>query len=247
MRNRTRLLLVVSMAMVAALAAPRVPEVLASVEWFRVDDIRVEGIRYLDAAEVLAAAAIPVGANLWDDVEPVMARLRAHPGIAEARVSRQIPGRLTFEVSEREPVALLPNPALTPVDREGRFLPIDPIAYRLDLPLVHPRRDPEAEGPPLTAVQLRALVTELTRLIELDPDLGATISDVALDAWGDVRVHLESGVRLHYRAPLTPRRLREGLIVLEDARERHPDRPPVAVDLRFVEQVVVRLARTQGR
>jgi hypothetical protein len=163
------------------------------------------------------------------------------------RISRRIPGRLVVHVTEREPVALLPNPTLVPLDGEGLFLPIDPAAHRLDLPLIHPRSDPAGRGPLLTAAQLRSLVGELAAIGEIDPEVGAAISDVAFDPWGDVMARLESGVLLYYRPPLTARRLQEGLVVLADVRERHPERTPAAVDLRFADQVVVSLDAARGR
>jgi hypothetical protein len=85
-------------------------------------------------------------------------------------------------------------------------------------------------------------VAEIAAIGTLDPEVGAAISDVAFDLWSDVIVRLESGVTLAYRPPLTPRRLQDGLVVLADAQERHPDRIIRSVDLRFADQVVVRLA-----
>jgi cell division protein FtsQ len=236
------LVLVVSLTMALALFAPGVRGLLARVEAFRIMDVAVEGTRYLNAAEVLDVAGIPEGANLWDDFAPIESRLRAHPGIATVRFARRIPGRLVVRVVEREPVALVPNPTLVPLDEEGLFLPIDPVTHRLDLPLVHPRRDPAGGGPLLTSSQLRSLVAEIAAIGTLDPEVGAAISDVAFDLWSDVIVRLESGVTLAYRPPLTPRRLQDGLVVLADAQERHPDRIIRSVDLRFADQVVVRLA-----
>jgi hypothetical protein len=134
------LVLVVSLTMALALFAPGVRGLLARVEAFRIMDVAVEGTRYLNAAEVLDVAGVPEGANLWDDFAPIESRLRAHPGIATVRFARRIPGRLVVRVVEREPVALVPNPTLVPLDEEGLFLPIDPVTHRLDLPLVHPRR-----------------------------------------------------------------------------------------------------------
>ena len=40
-----------------------------------------------------------------------------------------------------------------------------------------------------------------------------------------------------------PSRLREGIVALQDAASRSTDGPPVAVDLRFEDQVVVRQVR----
>ena len=247
MRKGMRLLLVVTFAMALAVFAPSFRGFLSRIKAFEVSEVAVEGNRYLNAAEVRDAVAIPDGANLWDDLNAAETRLRAHPGIAGVRITRRIPGRLVVHVTEREPVALFPNPTLVPLDAEGMLLPIDPATHRLDLPLVHPRRDPAGHGPLLTATQLRALVSELSAIEGLDPEVAATLSDVAFDLWGDVMVRLESGVTLVYRIPLTARRLQEGLVVLADVRERQPERTPVAVDLRFADQVVVRLSPGRAR
>jgi cell division protein FtsQ len=246
MRKGTRLLLLVTLTMVLALFAPTIRGLLSRVEAFAVVEVAVEGNHYLNAAEVRDAAAIPEDANLWDDLDSAETRLRAHPAIADVRIVRRMPGRLVVQISEREPVALLPNPTLVPLDDEGLFLPIDPALHPLDLPLIHPRRDPAGGGPLLTSAQVRSLVEELGMIADLDPEVGANVSDVALDLWGDVMVRLESGILLTYRAPLTARRLEEGMVVLADVRERHPEKTPIAIDLRFVDQVVVRLAPKKG-
>ena len=118
--------------------APRsqLPRTLAEVEWFRVRAVRVDGVQHLSAEEVERIAAVPADANLWDDPEPVAARVRAHPLVKDVVVARRLPGTLWFRVVEREPVALLPTPTLEPVDVEGRRLPLDPARLHLDLPVL---------------------------------------------------------------------------------------------------------------
>ena len=241
------ILVLISLTMVSAVLLPRLSERLAGVEFFRVTEVSVEGNRYLSAEEIREAAGLRSDANVWDDRGPILEHLLAHPAIGSARIGRRLPSRLAIEVVEREPVALLPNPMLVPVDAEGTILPIDPVAHRLDLPLLHPRRDPAGKGPPLDALQLRMLVTELQRMAQVNPDVLASVSDVGLDLWGDVVMRMENGVVLQYRTPLSSRRLQEGLTVLADAIERNPGRRPAEIDLRFADQVVVRLAPSNGR
>ncbi len=238
-RKLIRVAIGITMTMVIALLLPRLGEWAGGWAFFHVTEVTVEGNRFLNAAELRDAVALPGGAGVWDDTTPIVERLLAHPAIREARVHRRPPSRLHLEVVEREPVALLPTPVLVPVDGEGQLLPIDPVAHRLDLPLLHPRRDPAGDGPPLTALQLRTLVSELRRLGEVNPDVLASVSDVGMDPWGDVVMRMENGIVLHYRAPLSPRRLQEGLTVLGDAIDRNPDRRPTGIDLRFADQVVV--------
>jgi hypothetical protein len=261
MRNGARLLVFTAVVGVLALGVQHAPEALASADVFRVSEVRLEGARFLEHADAVAAAALPEGFSVWNDLEPVAGRLRLHPLVASVRVRRRFPSTLVLEVEEREPVGLLPTPILVPVDAEGRHLPIDAARHRLDLPLLRPRTRvtppgadprhadalPGARAPAgeegLTPVQLRTLAGALARIPHLEPVLWNSVSEAALDPWGDVIVHVaEPRTALHFRPPLTAGRLHDGLRVLADALERTPDRVPAAIDLRFDEQVVVRYA-----
>jgi hypothetical protein len=256
---RVLLLLVVGLGTVALLlGVGRVAKALTQVEWFHVRTVELEGNRYLGQEEAMAHLSLSSQRSVWDDLEPVEARLRSHPLVLEARVRRRPPSTLILTVTERDPVAFLPTPVLAPVDRDGRRLPIDPSEHPLDLPLLQAGTEgwngagtggtvspgaPDGEGGDgtLTPVQLRILAGEVSRLGALEPDVAASLSDAALDRWGDVILRLsEPAVEIRYRPPLAPGRLREGLQVLGDALDRAPERRPRAVDLRFEDQVVVR-------
>jgi cell division septal protein FtsQ len=243
-KRRLGVLVSVTTAGTLAIGIGQAPELLAGIELFRVEEVEVEGARFLDRGQAVAWAAFPPGLSVWDDLGPAEARLEAHPLVLEARIRRKLPRTLVVHLREREPVALYPTPVLVPVDGEGRRLPIDPAAHRLDLPLLV--RGPESRA--LDQQALRTLAGEVVRLGSLEPRLAASLSDLALDPWGDVELRLAAPpVVLRYRPPLTPARLREGLQVLADARERTPDRPLVSVDLRFADQVVVRHAPPNRR
>ena len=226
----------------AGLAAglTRVPEALAHVEAFRVRTIDVEGHRFLTYQDALRAASVPPEASVWDDLETVEERLRGHPLVLEARVRRRLPATLVLEVRERDPVALLPTPSLVPVDATGRMLPVDPAAHRLDLPLVDPFPVPARKAGRLTPGELRTVAETIGRLARTEPQLTPRISEVRWLA-GDLEARLTGPeVVLLFPPSASSGRLREGLVALSDARERWPDRTPRAVDLRFVDQVVVR-------
>lgn len=238
---------------ILTLGVTRVTQAVAHVDRFHVRNVELEGSRYLAREEVLAYIGLSTELSVWDDLEPVAARLRSHPLLLEARVRRRLPSTLVFTVREREPVALFPTPVLAPVDREGRRLPINPSEHPLDLPLLQPtehgrngmepvgKRPAGIDGGTLSPDQLRILAGEVSRLGTLEPDVAASLSDAALDPWGDVILSLsDPSVEIRYRPPLSPARLREGLQALGDALDRSPDRRLHAVDLRFEDQVVVR-------
>jgi cell division protein FtsQ len=184
------------------------------------------------------AAAVITGANLWDDLAPVAARVRAPPLVRAAQVRRRIPGTLVVTVEEREPIALVPTPTLEPVDREGRRLPIDPARHPLDLPVLRPARAGLGAPPPEALARAAGAAAALA---EREPEFWSGVSVLTSDggsdltlAWGDPPVH----IRL--RAPVEPLRLREVGAVLADLAARTGRRPAV-LDLRFADQVVVRL------
>ena len=52
--------------------------------------------------------------------------------------------------------------------------------------------------------------------------------------WGDMAVRIRAPI------PLTQRQLRKAMAVLRDATDRTGGWPPVSLDLRFADQVVVR-------
>lgn len=268
MRSFPTLVLAGVVAVGLTSAGPRVPEVLSDMERFRVRHVEIGGMRFLERADVEAVLDLPPGASVWDDHGPWTARLASHPLVRTAAVERRLPSTLVVTLEERTPVALLASPTLTPVDAEGRSLPLDPATHRLDLPLLRvpasPARLPVApswndvgdrpdgakgspgvEGwtasPPSRPV--RVLAGEAARLSDADPAFGAMLSELEWDRRDAVVARLGSpSVDLRFRAPLTPRRLQEAMAVLDDARTRNPRRTVRLVDLRFADQVVVSFA-----
>jgi cell division protein FtsQ len=241
MSSRLRVLLTVAAVVAFGWVAGRIPDALARMELFEIRTVRVEGARWLTDEEAARTLALPPGTNLWEDPAPWVDRIRQHPLVAEARARRRIPGTLVLKVVERQPVALLPAPALEPVDPEGHRLPIDPVLHRLDLPLLQPHVEGARDDRVLTPARLRVLASELSRLAEAEPDFLASVSEVAMDEAGDVMARLASptGVTVRFRVPLASRRLQEGWVVLDDALRRRPGVAVRALDLRFADQVVV--------
>ena len=259
MRRGIRLFVFLSVALIVAAAAPRIPEGLARIDIFEVTGYYLVGGRYLTLEEAVDALGVPPGANLWDDLDPWEERLRRHPLVREARIRRKLPGTLVLEITERTPVALLPTPTLEPVDEEGVLLPVDPTVHRLDLPLLRLsaggrtgagdlRVDPEGRGV-ADSVTLRWLAGVVVELTEADPHLMARVSEIALGERGGVTAHLASpAVDILFFFPLSMRRLNQGVAALQDALARGGSPTTRAtVDLRYEDQVVVSFSPSKGR
>jgi cell division septal protein FtsQ len=223
----------------------RAPGALTRIEAFRVSELRLEGARFLSLKEAADVVAVPSNASLWDDLEIWTERLSAHPLVRKARVRRRFPSTLVLEVAEREPVALVATPTLEPMDETGRILPIDPARHQLDLPLVGRQGGPGRGS--LSLEERRVLGSEISRLAQTSPEFGSRLSEVILDGQGGLRVQVwDSPLSLFMRPGLPDQRIMKGLEVLEDARVRFDGRMVEALDLRFEDQVVVRLRRPAG-
>ena len=246
--------LVVGLAGALAGAVSQAPKVLAQVDAFRIDSIQLRGNLFLSPAEATRTVAVSPTASVWDDLDPLEERLRAHPLVADAKVRRRFPATLVLEVTEETPVALVSNPTLEPVDATGRFLPIDPAEHPLDLPIIT-ITEPREEGG-LSAAERRLVAGELARMAQADPDFLSRISEVALDPRGDLWAQLwrrddggEIGdfpITFSFRPNLPRGRVQEGIKVLGDAMTRFEEAVVVGLDLRYEDQVVVRIRRAEG-
>ena len=235
MRKLLRVTLWALLAGGVALAADWLPDALAELEFFRARDYRVSGTRLLQEQQVLATAAISPLASVFDDLTSIELRLERHPLIRHARVTAELPGTLVITIEERTPVGFVAGPVLEPVDRDGHVLPLDPVKHRLDLPILIRA----GGGGALSPTQLRVLAMEADRLAADDPTFLAAVSEMAIDDRGDATAVVNGDLLLRFRPPLSHRRLRDGLTVVEDAILRRPDRRAAVLDLRFEDQVVV--------
>lgn len=203
--------------------------------WFRVDRVEITGTTHLTRADVLAAAGIGARTSVWEKRSLLEARVESLALVESATVERRLPSTLTLAIDESEPVALVAQPLVVPVDRTGNPLPLDPHAPLLDLPMlrvVSPRAS--------ASWGLRVLARDVSRLAEQVPEVFAVLSEARL-ADGEATLLLgNSGVRVRYRPPVSGPRLRAAMIVINDAVERFPQRSLREVDLRFDDQVVVR-------
>lgn len=202
------------------------PLALRRLAFFRVRQVELVGIRYLDADHVLAALQLSPRQSVFDDTAVLAERLRRMDGIADASVTRRPPGSLEVVVREVEPVALVMNArgALAPVDAGGRALPFE--LSSLDLPVV-------ARGGADSGV-----VSVLARVQAFDPALFQTIDAARqTDAQRDVLLELGSH-RVLLARDAGPEVIEAVALVARDLAAK--SRAYVELDARYAGQVVVR-------
>jgi len=87
---------------------PYLHEAVRRHPYFAVREVVVREQHRLPADHVRRVAGIEPGMSIWDvDTRAAEARLRAHPWIRAARVRRELPHRVTMQVREQRPVAIL--------------------------------------------------------------------------------------------------------------------------------------------
>lgn len=218
-------------------------EWVEQIPYFHVTEVTLEGLVRMPEATLFALLDLELNRSVFSDLSPLEDRLLQSPLLASVQVTRRPPRRIDIRVEERTPVAFVPLPHLVAVDVEGVLLPsLDPRRHQLDLPVILSQIPGRGDGA-LSAMERRTLASELVRLQRLEPRLAHAISEVGMDARGDLWVSLSlPDTRLVFRPPLTAARLREAVLVLADVLERQAGVPPAELDLRFADQIVVRNA-----
>jgi cell division protein FtsQ len=85
-----------------------VHDLLTQCDYFSARQLTIEGMRRLTKEQVAQQAGVHSGTNILStNLTLVRKRLRAHPWIAEAEVSRQIPSGLTIIVKEHTALAIV--------------------------------------------------------------------------------------------------------------------------------------------
>jgi cell division septal protein FtsQ len=201
------------------------PKALRRLEFFRVRQIELVGVRHLAPDAVIGALRLRGRASVFDDTGLLTDRVRSLRGVADARVERRLPGALRVIVREVEPVALVAGPrGIVVVDAAARPLPFDPARSGLDLPV---------------AAQADTGVIGVLALVQaVDPALFEDITTARrAGARGDVLLELDAR-RVLLRADAGPEVIRAVVQVGRDLALKA--RLYGELDARFAGQVVVR-------
>lgn len=203
-------------------------------EYFHVRRIEIRGVRYLEPDDIVRRLGVDTLRSIVDPVGGLEERLRRHPQIATARITRRLPGTLVVTIRENLPVALVPRgDGLAAYDSAGRVLPVDPSRSLLDLPV-------------LTAPDGGALAL-LGALRSRSPRIYARISSAAPDTGsGGVVFVLTPATRVRVSVArdsgaVGVAALRfDDIFPVESDLARRTERA-AELDLRFRDQVVARL------
>ena len=210
-----------------------VPRVLATLDYFHVQTVQLEGARFLTPTAVIAALGADTAASVFDDPARFVRQVEKIPLVASATVRRRLPGTLVVSIVERTPVALVATrDGFRGVDSAGTRLPIDPAFSAFDAPVVLP---PVA---PRDSVADRRLFNLLGALRANDPSLFDEIEEarrISATEW-----HLRTTRQLVRVTPqVTLSRLADIFPVEQDLARRRVR--AAELDLRYRNLVIARL------
>lgn len=211
----------------------------------RVQDVRVEGLHYLDAARVCAIAGAAPGTDLIG-FDPVRARqaLLLSPRILRADVDRELPRGVRIRIVEREPVLLVQHGTPWEVDSSGVLLPLLADGAVADVPLLSgPRFDGVQAGAQIRTPEMLRGLAWVAALSQDELQLGGQVSQIGVSDASATELQLMNGTRVLTPAwPPGVRELSALRVVLADLQHRGVSAE--VVDLRFHDQVIVKPSKS---
>lgn len=220
----------------------RLAEARGWLDLFKIREVRVVGVRVANPSVLVAEAGLKgADVHFWSPMGVFAERVRRDPLVADVRIRRGLPNRLTLEVIEREPVALLRLDRLAAVDSGGRILPVSAFHAQWDAPILTvpwPGSMVAWEGN-VRLEPVLAIVRYLGEIKRRYPALARGISTVELANTGEATlrlIHAEGEIVLDAETPVEKLSLVDD--VLRDLRAK--GQPYVRLDLRFTDQIVVR-------
>ena len=132
---RIGLLVIVSAGAVAG--GRLLEQYVRSASAFATRELRVSGFARLSQADVLSTAGLAEGKNIFE-VSPDRARaaLLEHPWIAEAKVTRRLPGSYALEIREHQAALAIALETLYLVSEEGTIFKGVEASDAIDLPIL---------------------------------------------------------------------------------------------------------------
>ncbi|HZO42773.1 MAG TPA: FtsQ-type POTRA domain-containing protein [Methylomirabilota bacterium] len=203
---------------------------------FGVASVEVRGVSRVPPDQILAAAAIQRGTNIFKlDTIGVTGRVESLPEVRRADVVRELPNRVVISVEERRPFTLVHGGRLHWMDEEGRLLGASPEAVAPPMPVISGLSPEElasmrtAPGP-----KARAAIGVIRALLRSGNGLTAEISEIDMSRREGPVLYTVDGVEVR----LGTEDWDERLIRLEGVLAQIATQDVRTVDLRFRDQVV---------
>lgn len=208
---------------------------------FKLTKVSVEGNRFLRSEDLLKAAALPLGENMFKlDLAGAAQRLERVDWVEKAFLERRLPQTVLVSVRERGIVALLDSGALYGVTGEGRVLSAKEELSKMDLPLLSGVGiSPDALGTTALASVLEPGLEFLAFAGKQGGGLAQEISEVNLSDPRALKVTFIEGITATFNPPVTAAELRRLDLVRDDLARK--GLRAGTMDFRYKDTVLVKL------
>jgi len=233
LRRRARIVVTVVLILAAVGAGGHW---LLTTERFAVASVEVRGVSRMSPEQIVAAAAIPHGTNIFRlDPADVIGRVEALPEVREAALARELPNRVVISVEERRPFTLVHGGRLHWMDEEGRLLGTALEAVASPMPVISGLTADELASMRTTpGPKARVAIAVIRALLRSGSGLAAEISEIDMSRREGPVLYTVDGVEVRLGNEDWEERLArlEGVLAQVGAQDVR------AVDLRFRDQVV---------
>jgi len=165
--------------------------------------LEVRGVGMTRPESLLRAAGLEEGQNIFSIDEAAAARrVRAHPWIRHARVSRVVPDRVVVEVEEYQAAALVNLDSFYYIDPSGEIFKRWQAGEPADLPVISGLSREGTQQEPMRAQERLREALHAARAVESQPCLaGMRVAQVHTDELLGISMVLDPGGRVVHLGP----------------------------------------------
>ncbi len=169
------------------IAAASLRDFVVESPYFAVREIQVRGGEKVSGNEIVTIAGLSKGMNIWNvDPAGIEGKIAKHPWVRRVLVRREFPHRITIDVTERTPRAIVAIRKLYYIDDDGVVFKAVQAGDRMNYPMLTGLTTAQLTTPEPT---LRRRLQEAMRLGELMAQHSHMLSEIHFDRPGQLVVY----------------------------------------------------------
>jgi cell division protein FtsQ len=213
---------------------------LTTSESFAIDDVEFKGMSRVSSSDIEEVLTDLKGQNiLLVSLDLYEERIRMNPRVERVGLRRVLPDKVSCDVKEREPVALIFADQFLEVDRHGMVMADDEYTAILDLPIITGlSRDAIEVGKINKDRRLQGALRALALCKSFGGDFAEDISELSVSSGGVNIRSLEKDCVLLLGEADYANRLKKYFLLKETLAENESNSK--IIDLRYDDQVVLR-------
>jgi len=225
------------------IAAASLRDFVVESRYFSVREIQVRGGEQVSGNEIVTIAGLSKGMNIWKiDPADIERKIAKHPWVRRVLVHREFPRRITIDVEERTPRAIVAIRKLYYVDADAIVFKEVQAGDKMNYPMLTGLSTEQLTAPDPT---LRKRIQEAMRLGELMAQRSHVLSEIHFDQPGQLVVytaHQPMALRMGWGDWEDKLARLDRLLALWKGNEARL----ASLDVSFRDQIVARLRRVEN-